>query len=126
MPCETVKVRLRPGRRGEDAPRGHVVEIIERETSQFVGVYLERDGQALVQIDGALIAEPIPVGDPGAKNAVEGDKVVVADIGANTFALWSRPCSRSFPKVIGYSQARSQIEVIKRRENARTATLLWG
>ncbi|MBC8868184.1 MAG: VacB/RNase II family 3'-5' exoribonuclease, partial [Planctomycetes bacterium] len=30
-----------------------------------------------VQIDGRVFTEPVPVGDPGAKNAIEGDKVVV-------------------------------------------------
>ncbi len=74
---DVVKVRLKPARRGETKQSGTIVEIVQRETNQFVGVYLERGGQAYVQIDGNVVAEPVPVGDPGAKNAMEGDKVVI-------------------------------------------------
>ena len=58
-------------------PRGRVVEVIERQTRQFVGTYFESEGSAFVQIDGTLFAQPIFVGDPGAKNAGPDDKVVV-------------------------------------------------
>lgn len=74
---DLVKVRLKPRRHGETKQNGSIVEIVERETNQFVGAYLERGGQAYVQIDGNIVAEPVPVGDPGAKNALEGDKVVI-------------------------------------------------
>ncbi len=69
----------RPGRRddGEDfGPRGEIVEIIERETHQFVGTYLEMDGSAYVEVDGGLFLQPIHVGDPHAKNVRSDDKVV--------------------------------------------------
>jgi len=74
---DIVKVRLKPPRRDETKQNGAIVEIVERETNQFVGTYLERNGQAFVQIDGNIVTEPVPVGDPGAKNAMEGDKVVI-------------------------------------------------
>ena len=74
---DIVKVRVKPQRRGETKTNGAIVEIVERETNQFVGTYQERGGQAYVQIDGNVVAEPVPVGDPGAKNAMEGDKVVI-------------------------------------------------
>jgi ribonuclease R len=74
---DKVTVRLKRRRGDDERMSGEIVEVLERETNQFVGVYLERDGQALVQIDGAVFAEPVPVGDPGAKNAMEGDKVVI-------------------------------------------------
>ena len=48
-------------------PRGRVVEVLERQTRQFVGTYFEAEGSAFVQIDGTLFAQPIFVGDPGAK-----------------------------------------------------------
>ena len=56
---------------------GEIVEIVERSTHQFVGTYQERQGIALVAVDGKVFAEPIPVGDPGAKGAAVGDKVVI-------------------------------------------------
>jgi ribonuclease R len=76
---DLVRVRLRRGRRvgRQDKPRGEIVEVLERETHQFVGTYRPRGGMALVQVDGSVFSQPIPVGDPGAKNARDGDKVVI-------------------------------------------------
>lgn len=62
---------------GERRVCGEIVEVLERDTHRFVGVYEERDGSAYVRIDGNLFAQPISVGDPGAKSAVDGDKVVI-------------------------------------------------
>jgi ribonuclease R len=62
---------------GAPGPRGRVVEVIERQTRQFVGAYFESQGSAFVQVDGTLFAQPIYVGDPGAKNARPDDKVVL-------------------------------------------------
>jgi ribonuclease R len=58
-------------------PEGEIVEIIERETHQFVGTYFEQDGAAYVNVDGQPFSQPILVGDPGAKNARRDDKVVI-------------------------------------------------
>src|SRR5208283_1779978 len=62
---------------GEPGPRGEIIEVIERQTQQFVGTYLESAGAAYVKIDGPLFVRPIYVGDPGAKNARVDDKVVI-------------------------------------------------
>ena len=56
--------------------RGRVVEILQRATRTFVGTYLERDEQGFVQVDGTILSDPVFVGDPGAKGAQPGDKVV--------------------------------------------------
>lgn len=64
-------------RGGRPGLEGEILEIIERETNQFVGTYFERAGQGKVQIDGKLFTAPIDVGDPGAKGVRENDKVVV-------------------------------------------------
>ena len=69
--------KLKKARHGDPGPRGEIVEIVERQTSQFVGTYFESAGAAYVQIDGGLFAQPIYVGDPGAKNARPDDKVVL-------------------------------------------------
>lgn len=73
---DTVLVRLSrtPGRGGQ--PQGEIVEVIERETHKFVGTYFESAGSAYVQVDGTVFSQPVFVGDPGAKNAAAGDKVV--------------------------------------------------
>jgi ribonuclease R len=71
---DEVLVQLHSGDRGR--LRGRVVEILERATRTFVGTYLEQDGQGFVQVDGTTLNEPVFVGDPGAKGARLGDKVV--------------------------------------------------
>ncbi len=74
---DVVLVEVRKPRRGEPGPRGEIIEVIERQTQQFVGTYLESAGAAYVKIDGPLFVRPIYVGDPGAKNAQVDDKVVI-------------------------------------------------
>jgi ribonuclease R len=77
---DVVLVRLRKPRTdagGKTQLSGAILEVIERETHQFVGTYFETAGAAMVQIDGKVFASPIPVGDPGAKNAQPQDKVVI-------------------------------------------------
>lgn len=73
---DTVRVRLSPGRQWRGKPEGAIVEIVERETHQFVGTYFESAGTGYVQVDGTLFARPISVGDAGAKNVQPDDKVV--------------------------------------------------
>jgi ribonuclease R len=68
-----INYRKRASRGGFE---GKIVEVVERETHQFVGTYFEAAGQAMVQVDGSIFAQPIRVGDPGAKNARPDDKVV--------------------------------------------------
>ena len=74
---DLVVVKLARRRRDETRLRGEIVEILERQTHQFVGTYQVRGGSAYVQIDGTMFAQPIYVGDPGAKGAQPDDKVVV-------------------------------------------------
>jgi ribonuclease R len=56
---------------------GEIVEIVERANRQYVGTYVQEAGVGLVKIDGTEFAQPIVVGDPGAKNVQVNDKVVV-------------------------------------------------
>lgn len=74
---DVVAVQLLPPGKKHPGPRGEIVEVIERQTNQFVGTYYEHGGYGLVQIDGTLFARPIHVGDPGAAGVVPDDKVVV-------------------------------------------------
>ena len=62
---------------GEVRRTGRILEVLERQTHTFVGVYRERQGSAHVRVDGNLFPDPVPVGDPGAKGAQGGDKVVI-------------------------------------------------
>jgi len=74
---DEVLVQLRKRRRSNGQRCGFVIEVVERATNVFVGTYFEEDDAAWVQIDGKNYSEAIFVGDPGAKGAREGDKVVV-------------------------------------------------
>lgn len=76
---DMVRVRIR-GRQepGPDARvRGDIVEILERETHQFVGTYRPAGEVGYVTVDGRVFSTPIPVGDPSAKNVRADDKVVI-------------------------------------------------
>jgi len=72
-----IRTYLGRGPGGEKRLCGEVVEIVERETHRFVGTYAENYGQAQVRVDGRVFANPVAVGDPGAKNAQINDKVVI-------------------------------------------------
>lgn len=74
---DVVLVRPMKDKRRPGGTRGAIVEVLERQTKQFVGAYFERGGTAWVQVDGTLFAQAIAVGDPGAKNAQPDDKVVI-------------------------------------------------
>jgi ribonuclease R len=74
---DVVVVQLKKRRPGDPGPRGEIVEVVERQTQQFVGTYFESGGSAYVQINGSLFSKPIYVGDPGAKDARTDDKVVM-------------------------------------------------
>lgn len=70
-----VRVVKRPTRPGRNA-EGRILQVIERATNRFVGTYFEEEGRGYVRVDGTLFFKPVYVGDPGAKGANPGDKVV--------------------------------------------------
>ncbi len=75
---DTVLVRLKKKTESRRPnPEGEIVEIIERETHQFVGTYFEEGGVAYVQVDGMPFSQPIILGDPGVKRPKADDKVVI-------------------------------------------------
>src|SRR5205807_3355315 len=70
------RITRQPNRR-DLSPAGEILRVLERARRQFVGTYLERDGQGLVRVDGTVFSHSIFVGDPGAKGARADDKVVM-------------------------------------------------
>ena len=68
-----------PGRarRGGLSAEGQIVEVLTRAAAVFVGTYFEAGATSFVKVDGTTFNEPISVGDPGAKGARPGDKVVI-------------------------------------------------
>ncbi len=59
--------------------------------------------------------------------ACSGDTIVIHDVGANTFALWSRHCSRPFPKVLTYNSAQTdyKLHIAKDREAYSKIVDFW-
>jgi ribonuclease R len=74
---DIVSVRLEKTRGRMGKFEGRVIDVVERATNRFVGVYFEQAGMGLVQVDGKIFANPIYVGDPGAKGVQTDDKVVI-------------------------------------------------
>jgi ribonuclease R len=74
---DTVSVKLssRVGRGGKS--EGRIIDVVSRATNRFVGTYFEQGGMGLVQVDGKVFAQPVYVGDPGAKGVRPDDKVVL-------------------------------------------------
>jgi ribonuclease R len=71
-------VSLRLEKRGRMGKlEGRIIDVVERATNRFVGVYFEQAGMGLVQVDGNIFTTPIYVGDPGAKGARADDKVLI-------------------------------------------------
>ncbi len=56
------------------------------------------------------------------------DLIIISDVGANTFSLWSKHCSRQFPKVIAYDSdaLHDELRVIKERESVERAIEFWS
>ncbi len=74
---DEVLVRVMAKGRFGSGRNGAVEKVLTRHTQTFVGTYFAEDGKGFVQVDGAAFVEPIAVGDPGAKGAEPGDKVVI-------------------------------------------------
>ncbi len=56
---------------------GRVIEVLKRATNKVVGTLAKQNGRWVVLPDGKVFRSAIEVGDVGAKNAAENDKVVV-------------------------------------------------
>ncbi|MFP6762132.1 MAG: VacB/RNase II family 3'-5' exoribonuclease, partial [Planctomycetaceae bacterium] len=95
---DTVLVRL-SGRRGGGGRRtGQVQDVLERSTHTFVGTYFEDWNQGFVRIDGGIFADPVSVGDPGAKGVQPGDKVVIE---ITRFPTQTRPGEAVLSEILG-------------------------
>lgn len=95
---DEVSVRLNNKRRTGGGRCGVVIEVLERATNVFVGSYFEEDDAGWVEIDGTEFSSPIWVGDPGAKGAQPGDKVVIEML---RFPTHRAPGEAVLTKVLG-------------------------
>ncbi len=95
---DTVLVRILRRRGREGKPEGVVLKVLQRQSHQFVGTYVEEGGEGYVVVDGGIFAHPIPVGDPGAKGARPNDKVVFEMV---RFPTYSTPGEGVITEVLG-------------------------
>ncbi len=95
---DEVLVRLSGARRSGGQRSGVIEKILERASNVFVGTYGEESGQGFVKVDGTVFADPIHVGDPGAKGARPNDKVVIEML---RFPTASRMGEAVLTKVLG-------------------------
>lgn len=109
-----------------------VREIYQSGSPKHQMVVLDQQGQVKNTSDtNTHIAGPLCfAGDFIDKNrklpTIEaGDKLVIADAGANAIGMWSRHCSRACPKVIAYSLKNQSIQIIKARESMEDIVNFW-
>ena len=95
---DEVLVRLISRRRSGGKRCGQVEQIVERATHTFVGSYFEEWNVGKVRIDGGVFSDPVSVGDPGAKGAQPGDKVVIEIV---RFPTHTHPGEAVLSKILG-------------------------
>ena len=83
--------------RGKSAP-GRVIDILRRASTRCVGTLKKQVSNWVVVPDGAVFKAPIQVQDAGAKNASNGDKVVVELV---RFARGDEPAQGVITEVLG-------------------------
>src|SRR5688572_26713144 len=73
------RVRARAVRTGEGRSgfTGRVLDVVERGQEHFVGMLYQEGNRWMVEPDGRSLHEPVLIRDPHAKNAKQGDKVVI-------------------------------------------------
>ena len=75
---DTVSVVLEDGRLNRKGQRiGRIVDVLERQTKNFVGTFKFIGASGYVEVDGGLFDKPIWVGDARSKNIEENTKVVI-------------------------------------------------
>ncbi|MEM7158438.1 MAG: diaminopimelate decarboxylase [Myxococcota bacterium] len=57
---------------------------------------------------------------------VEGDHLVIRDVGGYTMGMWSRHCSRGMPPVLGLTEPDEPLVVLRPRETYEDIVRFWG
>jgi diaminopimelate decarboxylase len=104
----------------------HEIFLIDRAGCQKRGPEVACHIAGPLCFGGDFVRTSIPM-----TRAEPGDRVVIQDVGANTFSLWSRHCSRPFPKVITYQtppEAAGPVEmkIAKQRETIESIIDFWS
>jgi len=93
---DRVRARVRKdtfrGGGGQSGYVGRIVEIVQHTDQRYAGTLTKRGGTYLVVTDGKRLHDPVVIRDPHAKNAREGDKVVIELVDRGT------PTSNELPE----------------------------
>lgn len=60
------------------------------------------------------------------EDVTEGDYVIIHDVGAYTFSMWSLYNSRQFPPIIGYEEASNTFRWLRRRQSVAEIVRFWS
>lgn len=94
---DTVAVKL-AGRGRFGNLRAQVLRVVQRARTSFGGVYLEKRGKGFVAIDGGVFADPIFVGDAGAKGVRPDDRVIVE---ISRYPTWNQSGEGAIVRLLG-------------------------
>lgn len=98
----------------------HEVFLLDAEGNLKSGPLIDCNIAGPLCFGGDFVRRSVKVPVP-----VPGDWLVVQDTGANTFSLWSRHCSRQFPKVISCNGLK-ELKVAKQRESTDSLIQFWS
>jgi len=73
---DEVEIAVRKRSSRADDGVAEIREVVQRATRRFVGTYFERDGDALVRVDGQIFTHSVLVSDAAVKGVRPNDKVV--------------------------------------------------
>jgi diaminopimelate decarboxylase len=90
---------------------------------------LKSDCKVLCDVAGPLcFSGDVPARRVSLPAPQPGDYILFNDVGAYTYAMWSRYLSRPMPKILGYSRDKENrpcFSVIKKRETVEQAIAQW-
>jgi diaminopimelate decarboxylase len=98
----------------------HEMFLIDAQGNIKGGTALKCDVAGPLCFGGDFIRRSVDLPEPSA-----GDWLAVQDTGANTFSLWSRHCSRQFPKVITCNGVKD-VRIAKQRESIDSIINFWS
>lgn len=70
---------------------------------------------------GDLLARRLPLPE-----LAPGDLIIMHDVGAYTFSMWSRYCSRNLPEILGVHGSTPELVTLRPREDEPDLVRFWG
>jgi len=100
----------------------HHISVVDKNGKQKTGT----DPTKYIVAGPLCFAGDILAKDLELPVVVEGDYILVHDVGAYTLSMWSRYNSRQMPKVIGYRPGNDTFEILKERETTDDMEDFWS